>query len=72
MMNNVAGGATARPFETYHNDLHQKMFMRISPELYVAEGVGGVAGVGKACDELCFYTPHSTRCLLLCFDPVAF
>ena len=35
MMNVVAGGATARPFETYHNDLQQKMYMRVAPELYV-------------------------------------
>lgn len=33
MMNTIAGGATARPFETFHNDLQQKMYMRIAPEL---------------------------------------
>ena len=36
MMNIVAGGATARPFETFHNDLNLKMYMRIAPELYVS------------------------------------
>jgi lysyl-tRNA synthetase class 2 len=29
------GGATARPFETYHHALEQKLFLRISDELYL-------------------------------------
>lgn len=35
MMNMIPGGAVARPFETFHNDLKLKMFMRIAPELYL-------------------------------------
>ncbi|CAL4322876.1 lysine--tRNA ligase [Buchnera aphidicola] len=35
MMQNIPGGATARPFITYHNSLNTKMYLRISPELYL-------------------------------------
>ena len=35
MMNMVPGGATARPFVTYHNDLDMKLYMRVAPELYL-------------------------------------
>jgi len=35
MMNMIPGGATARPFETLHNELKMKMFMRVAPELYL-------------------------------------
>merc|ERR1740138_416195 len=41
MMNQVCGGAAARPFETHHNDLNMDMFMRIAPELYLKQLVVG-------------------------------
>lgn len=35
MMQPMAGGAAAKPFETFYEALHSPMFMRIAPELYL-------------------------------------
>lgn len=51
VLQNVHGGATARPFMTHHNTLDLPLYLRIAPELYlkrlIISGFDGVYEFGK-------------------------
>ncbi len=51
VLQNIHGGAAARPFETHHNTLSEDLYLRIANELYlkrlIVGGFEGVYEIGK-------------------------
>lgn len=41
ILHQIYGGAAAKPFKTYHNEMKQELFLRISPELYLKRLIVG-------------------------------
>jgi lysyl-tRNA synthetase class 2 len=64
-----AGGAAARPFETFHNALQTKMFLRIAPELYLKRllvgGMDRVFEIGRVFRNEGIDTRHNPEFTIL-------
>jgi lysyl-tRNA synthetase class 2 len=62
-LSNMAGGASAKPFITYHNAMKQQMYMRIAPELFLKQlvigGLSKVYEIGKQFRNESIDTTHN-------------
>jgi lysyl-tRNA synthetase class 2 len=70
-MHPLIGGAAARPFETHHNALDMRLFMRIAPELYlkrlVVAGLERVYEIGRSYRNEGISTRHNPEFTMLEF-----
>jgi lysyl-tRNA synthetase class 2 len=70
-MHTLIGGAVAKPFETHHNALDMRLYMRIAPELYlkrlVVGGLERVYEIGRCYRNEGISTRHNPEFTMLEF-----
>lgn len=71
IMQNIIGGADAKPFETFHNYLNSKLYLRVSPELYLKRLIVGgfekVFEIGKSFRNEGLSTKHNPEFTMIEF-----
>jgi lysyl-tRNA synthetase class 2 len=71
LLHPLRGGATAKPFETHHNVLDMKLYLRIAPELYLKRllvgGFDRVYEIGRAFRNEGVSTRHNPEFTILEF-----
>jgi lysyl-tRNA synthetase, class II len=69
LLQSQAGGAAARPFQTFHNALQTSLFMRIAPELYLKRllvgGMDRVFEIGRVFRNEGIDTKHNPEFTIL-------
>lgn len=71
LLHPLRGGAVAKPFETHHNELDMKLYLRIAPELYLKRllvgGFDRVYEIGRAFRNEGVSTRHNPEFTILEF-----
>jgi lysyl-tRNA synthetase class 2 len=69
MMHYIPGGASGRPFKTYHNEYGLELYLRIAPELYLKEllvgGLDKVYEINKSFRNEGISTKHNPEFTML-------